>query len=425
MSPPQLPSTAFSSLDRGRPNSLPSRLVALGTALLSTLLVGAPATAQEEPEAPEAFGKVYSCKPGPWGDLEYYYIYLEAPDRLVNHFTMPNTLPKWVFADGTETSVRAIFQGAGLPAALQDYLLDPKRVTEDDDGNFTVFPPLPDLIAMTPEQRTGIYHELAKSELNDFHANPVYITSGDPNQWLAQCRLRTELREVIKKLTYMRGNVLCFSDISAVLGMCQSGSEAHDLFKTMTRTRSLMLRLRVKTETDLDQAVAYWSGTNRNKDIEPIIQSAVETEEIERLDCIHLLPSLPRRYLYSYPPAELAMQGRMPDCHWTSLNFFNYRPREYFLDTRLASMHVLENYKETDPPYNFGDILMFMTSEGNALHSCVYIADDIVYTKNGENMASPWLLMKISDVKRIYSHEHQTSIQGYRMKSLEAEKEED
>jgi hypothetical protein len=274
---------------------------------------------------------------------------------------------------------------------------------------------------MTAEQRAVIYLELAKSEENEFHANPVYITSSDPDQWLAQSKLRPELRSVIKKLCYMRGEVLCFSDLSAVLGMVQSDAEAHDLFKTMTRTRSLMLRLSVATGTNYKEVVRYWSGINRNKDIESIILSAVETKEIDRLDCIHLLPSLPRRYLYSYPPPELAITGRMPDCHWTSLNFFNFTPRDYFLDTRLASLHVLEDYDKVAPPYGFGDVLMFMTAEGNAIHSCVYIADDIVYTKNGENMAAPWLLMKMSDVKRIYSHLGQTSIQGYRVKSLSNE----
>lgn len=372
-------------------------------------------TAQEAAETPEVFGKLYHCKPGPWGDLEYYYIYLEAPDRLVEHFTMPSSLPKWVFPGGTEGSVRSLLNMAGLPAALQDYLLDPKRVV-NEGGLFTVFPPLPDLIAMTPEQRSVIYHELAKNENNEFHANPVFITSGFPDQWLAQSRLRPELREVMMKMVYKRGDVLAFSDLSAVLGMVNSDEEAHDLFKTMTRTRSLVLRLRVKTNDDFKQVVKYWSGRNRNKDIEPIVLSAVETEGIERLDCIHLMPSLVRRYLYSYPPAELAIQGRMPDCHWTTLNFFNYKPRDYFLDTRLASMRVLEAYDKVDPPYAFGDVLMFMTPDGSALHSSVYIADDIVYTKNGENMAAPWLLMKINDVRRIYAFEKQTSIQGFRLK---------
>ena len=389
-------------------------LAAVGTLLLG---VSIPLTAAPAPPEPEVFGKLYTCKPGPWGDLEYYYIYLEAPDHLVEHFTMPNSTTKWVFEGATANSLKLLFDSAGLAPALQEYLLDPKRRV-DENGLFTVFPPLPDLIAMTPEQRSVIYRELARSPLNEFHANPVFITSGDSNQWLAQSRLPEDLCATIKKMTYMRGQVLAFSDVSAVLGMVGSDAEAHDLFKTMTRTRSLVLRLRVKTDADLKQVVSYWSGTNRNKDIEPIVLSAAETADIERLDCIHLMPSLVRRCLYSYPPMDLAVQGRMPDCHWTSLNFFNYRAREYFLDTRLASLHVLEAYDRVEPPYAFGDVLMFMTPEDNALHSCVYIADDIVYTKNGENAAAPWLLMKIGDVQRIYSYEQQTRVQGWRLKAL-------
>ena len=34
--------------------------------------------------------KVYQCKPGPWGTVQYYYIYLEAPESLVARFPMPN-----------------------------------------------------------------------------------------------------------------------------------------------------------------------------------------------------------------------------------------------------------------------------------------------------------------------------------------------
>jgi hypothetical protein len=77
---------------------------------------------------------------------------------------------------------------------------------------------------------------------------------------------------------------------------------------------------------------------------------------------------------------------------------------------------VLENYNRIEPPFEFGDVLMFLNGQGNAIHSCVYIADDIVYTKNGENIASPWLLMKIGDVQRVYSYEGQSSIQGFRLK---------
>ena len=37
-------------------------------------------------------------------------------------------------------------------------------------------------------------------------------------------------------------------------------------------------------------------------------------------------------------------------------------------------------------------------------HSCVYVADEIVYTKNGNGRLAPWVLMKYADVARIYSN---------------------
>lgn len=391
--------------------------VSISAAIFASIILSAPQLdAQEAADSdPEVFGKVYKCKPGPWGDLQYYYIYLEAPERLVENFPMPNTITKWTFPGATVVDLKRLFNKTGLSQALQDYLLDPKRMV-NQEGGITVFPPLPDLTAMTPEQRTVIYKELAKSDLNEFHSNPVLITSGNVDQWLGGSRLNTELIEIIHKFTYMRGNVLAFSDLSAVLNYVRSDAEARDFFKTMTRTRSLILRMELKKASDVKMITSYWTGQNRNKDIEPIMTSGIETEGIEKLDVIHLLPSLARRFIFGYPPMELAIMGRMPDCHWTSLNFFNYKPKEYYLDTRLATSHVLENYVKVEPPYHFGDVLMFLTPEGNAIHSCNYIADDIVYTKNGENMISPWVLMKISDVLRIYSNESQSSIQGFRLK---------
>lgn len=399
-------------------NTLPA-LVACLLAGLSMSWFSGPANAgtplpDVDPNA-EVFGKVYQCRPGPWGQLEYYYIYLEAPQSLIEHFPMPNSVTKWEFVGETESGLRDLFTRATLSQALQDYLLDPKNCI-NRDGRLTVFPPLPDLSAMTPAQRSVIYAELAKSPENEFYANPVFITSGSVDQWLGQSRLSPEIREVIKKFTYMRGQVLAFSDLSAVLNYVKTDAEAKDFFKTMTRTRSLMLKLIIDDNTDLKKVVRYWSGRKRNKDIEPLVTSTLETEGTNKLDVIHLLPSLARRFLYGYPPMELAVMGRMPDCHWSSLNFFNYKPREYYLDTRLATTAVLENYNRIEPPFEFGDVLMFLNAHGNAIHSCVYIADDIVYTKNGENMASPWLLMKISDVQRIYSEQGQTTVQGFRLK---------
>jgi hypothetical protein len=390
--------------------------IAILMGALAAKLAGIPAAAEELKAPPtEEFGKVYHCKPGPWGDLEYYYIYLEAPDRVVDHLARPEPTPKWCFPGGTDDSLRALFASAGLSIPLQNYLLERGHRIQQDDV-MTVFPPVPDLMAMTPAQRTVIYSELAKSPLNIMHFYPACITHGDVETWFAQSQLRPEIQDAVKKLTYMRGDMLCFSDVSAILSMVESEKEAHDFMKTMSRTTSLVLHLNVKSRADFSQALRYWSSNQRNDEIASIVLPASEENAVEHLDCAHLLPPLARRYLYTYPSEELAISALMPDCSWTALNFFSTAPLNYHADDRLFLSHLADDYDEVSAPYNFGDVLMLAGPDGLAMHSCVYIADDIVYTKNGQNTSAPWILSKLGDVQRLYSYGRQVSIQGYRLK---------
>lgn len=389
----------------------------VGAVIAALVLIGTAGAAESvQAGKPEVFGKRYPCNPGPWGDLEYYYIYLEAPDSALEDLLRPDPMPRWSFSGGTDAKLRALFETAKLSSALQDYLLNPKRRILEDDV-LTVFPPLPDLVAMTSEQRTIIYRELAKSELNRLHASPIYIAGGDAGAWLGQSRLRPELSEAVKKMTYMRGDMLCFSDVAAVLAMVESEKEAKDLMKTLSRTRSLVLQLNVKAGSDFRQTIRYWSGNRQNERIESIILPAAEAEDVKRLDCVHLLPPLPRRYLYSYPSEELPVSSRMPDCIWTSLNFFSATPLNYHMDGQVLRKQLIEDYEIVNPPYSFGDVLMFSSPDGSALHLCVYLADDIVYTKNGESRACPWILMKIGELRSLYSSGQPTTIRGYRLAS--------
>lgn len=363
-------------------------------------------------ETPEVWGKVYHCHPGPWGDLAYYYIYLEMPDHLMKLFPLPDRETKWSFPGATEASVRSLFEKAGLPKAFQDSMLSPEhRLLQ---GNvLTVFPTTADLMAMTSTQRSIIYRELAKSDLNPYQMDPICITNGDPETWFAHSSVRPELREVVKKLTYWRGEMLCFSDIAAVIAMAKSDEEARKDFKAMSRTRSLVLRLNTGNRSDFTHVAQYWSGNNRNEEIGPMLLSEMETEGTKSLDCTHLMPPLARRYLYCYPSEEFL---EPPDCHWTSLNFFNSAPIAYQPDVRLFAMYLQKDYVAVEPPYTFGDVLVYYTPAGEALHSCVYVADDIVYTKNGQTSAAPWLLMKMRDVERFYSYEQHVTLRGHRLR---------
>ena len=50
----------------------------------------------------------------------------------------------------------------------------------------------------------------------------------------------------------------------------------------------------------------------------------------------------------------------------------------------------------------YGDILLLMNEKQEVKHSAVFIADDIVFTKNGNNYRQPWMLMRIPDLLTTY-----------------------
>jgi len=274
--------------------------------------------------------------------------------------------------------------------------------------------------AMTPAMRERVYPELAKYPANVYHCDPLRITTPTVDEWFASSKLRRELVAKIRQMTYRRGDCLAFSDLSVLMNYSTSESEARMLLKACTRTRSLMVQLELRDDTELEPLLNYWSlgGGLRRKDIEPIIQSVIEARGVDRLELSHVLPALARKLLYTYPGPEFSRYGVYPDCHWTSLNFFNDEPHEYLLDPRMATNAVREKFAPVNPPYRYGDLLFFLDASGNAVHSCVYLADDIVFTKNGRTAFSPWVLMKINDVQQLYLENRTRHVQGYRHRSF-------
>jgi hypothetical protein len=63
-------------------------------------------------------------------------------------------------------------------------------------------------------------------------------------------------------------------------------------------------------------------------------------------------------------------------------------------------------------------LLLFLRNPGRLVHSAVFIADDLVFTKNGPDAVQPWLLMRINDLTEGYARTH-----GQFMKERKSRKE--
>ncbi len=388
-----------------------SHLALLASLVLSVAI--APARVTAEPlDAPGP--QVYECAPGPWGNVEWHYIYLEAPEGIVDQYAQPSPNPSWTFSGATPGEVRTLLSTAGIAAATVDAWLADKRAILEGPESVTLFPSVAEIESLSRPTRQIVYAELAKSPHNEFHVDPFFIFDRSIDEWLGPRKVRPEIRKLFERLTYQRGDVLAFSDMSVLMSYAKDAAEARDLMKLCTRIRAIMAYERVDATSDLDALAKYWTVAPRRKDVRPILESVGQLAGGGRLGLAHLLPSLPRKLMYTYPTSDLATSGKLPNCHWTTLNFFNHRVENLLLDTRLATSRVLQAYQKVEPPYTFGDALFFLDGTGGAVHSFTYICDDLVFTKNGDAMNAPWCISRIGTMRRLYAATSGMTLQGYR-----------
>ena len=357
---------------------------------------------------------MWLTKSGPWGQLEVRSVYLEPPESLMAVIAKPSAVTRWTFEQNTHGGVAAILVKAGVPEAVIARLISPVRLVESGNS-IILLPEREDLVALSMEVRSALYLELAKSSANEYQRDPVFILGGDVDDWLEEVPLTSGQRALFRQLLWRRGNALVFSDVQALLALAKGPEEVSAVFRSITRVRSLVISLRLPLTVDRQAFIDYWTADQVGTPRLAFIRAVTQRRAKQLIDVTHFLPSAFRLRVYSFPELDLGLKGRFPDCHWTSLNFFNQEPKDIYLDTRQAAEHLLKDYVAVDAPYRYGDVLCFL-DDGEGLHTCVHIVDDIVLTKNGDSILAPWTLMRLRDVDEIYRRTPNTRIQAYRLK---------
>jgi hypothetical protein len=379
-------------------------------ALAQTITLQTPQVASSPPQ---------NVSNGAWGSIVKIPIFLEAPSTMVESYPLPNSTTRWSFPEEDAPRLPALFAALGLPEMLINVLSQPSAQIREGEW-IHLFPPSSDVERLDPAIRSRLYAQLGKYEVNEFHHDPVLILTDTVEEWYRSSSLRQDVIAAIAKLSYRRGDTWAFSDLPLLLNLAANETEARSMFRAFTRTRTYLVKLVVTSDLNAESVRNYWSiggKSFRLKALEPLINSIKEADHSVDLDISHIIPALPRKLIYNYPGSSYGSKGILPDCHWTSLNFFNYEPHEYLLDPRLATNRVLEDYSPVEPPYTYGDILFFLReTDGDAFHSCLYLADNLVFTKNGRNQLSPWIVSTIQDVSRVYLSITPGRIQAYRRK---------
>lgn len=354
---------------------------------------------------------------GAWGQVEYFSALLEAPDAVLEA-TMPTSFQvKWIFEGKSEAWVEQFIRQRELPMMLEQKVLD-RSIWLVTDSEVSVMPSA-DLVRLVPSKaRAEIYAVLAESDRNPDNVEPEIVYGASVEEWLREDGLREELVSFIRDCAYRRGGLMVFADKLAVYSICRTDSERLKVRRAMSRNPTIVAKLLLSSGSP-DVLSRYWGRGFRLKDTLPFLRSMAKTRGADKIDIIHLLPAAMRKVLYTFPSPMASRSGYLPDCHWTALNFFNSDPLERLADPVQATAYVQEHFERVDAPYQLGDVLFLANPEtGAAYHSCSYIFDDVVMSKNGRSPIQPWVLMKLDQIRSLYDLHFKTEVRAYRRKDL-------
>lgn len=340
---------------------------------------------------------------GKWGKLTLVPIVISPPTELV--FTDWGFLrePVWFFPGANADKVSRMLQAAGVSPADADRLRSGARFEPQIDG--IVLAPDPSWVrALHPETRARIYRILVKSPMNVDQRLSFRFPGSNPEEWFGPTLIAPRTRHLIEPLIYRDGDTMLLSDIELVRSEIGSDNEMVRLGKALFRQPAVMASLSVDRSADLDMLVEYWGRGGRRTEIRPLLESVMEGGTGESIDLIYLLPPFAQKRLYTYPKLSVGDLQRpaVVNCLWTSLNFFLPDPDDRYLDADVALKTLKEDYFIVEADFELGDIAAFMDEEGNIFHAAVYIADDLLFSKNGVSAMAPWTLLSLGDIREYY-----------------------
>ncbi len=352
----------------------------------------------------------------PWGELEYENIPLENSANLFLDAAERTKAPRWVFRSVTPAQLTELFTGCALPAAQGSFLLATNHWEILSNG-IAISPPEELVMGLSQSARQRIYHALAPDRENYVQYFPFRFPLGTLDEHLADCHLPGDKLEMLRGLTYTNAGALCLC-LDAPLQKRLATNEFQALIRALYSIPAVDLRLHIGGNADVDTLVRYWGHGGREKRIRPLLESLARVRGGGSVSVGQLFPAFARLRLDTFPDPESDAEADREDCVFTALNFFNEQADYSFEDATKAHDALHSGYAPIQGPPTFGDLVFLIDPAGVTAHVCVYIAADVVYTKNGANHLQPYVLMRIPEVLAFYPVEGSWNLVIFRKKGL-------
>lgn len=326
---------------------------------------------------------------GPWGSLREYPISIWAPeDRITKELVEPPPTT-WSFPNQSRSQVHATLGSRVTEQERSSF--GEKSQGRETSGGYELRPDEGWLQRLSPNSRRLIYQFV-----NQFGANLKSYAHIMPEGWETIWRevfnLSPSTIELARSLTFPHADRTWLCDRILLLHQTPS-AERIRMVQALTYRASLRLSVRCSSDS-IDRVRRYWRCDR---------QAARFLSVDGETDAMHLLPEFAKVRLYQFPTVR-ASDERV-DCFYSAANFLNSSPDQGFLEENYFKQALDTKYRRVPSP-GYGDMILMAKRVGNsidAIHAAAYVANDIVFTKNGGAVTQPWMLSRISDMEAEYS----------------------
>jgi len=391
--------------------------VLAGEATSSTARAATPDSLVTSAMSDPSAARVETIVQGPWGRVEVVPTRI-APDLdLVAHrIPADGKQVVWYFPATSLKSLDTLLLLTGIAKPLRSELMGLATRVGAPPVGFEVRPSRDMVLDLDNEARATLYLALVNHPRNADQRGAFRFCGTSGNEWLAGSDISPQTAQLVAPLIYRRDELLFFADFATVSPMLPSVDERKKLLHALTRESTVTLKLKLAPDSDIDALAAYWGRGGREAVVRNALASAQAAGQVD-VDIATLLPPFARERLYTYPPRTPAGATVLHDCHWTALNFFAQTPDDRFGKLNKAFDTFLDDYDQITENLRFGDVVTYSDHRGAVIHSAVYIAADILFTKNGHG-SNPWTFTRLSAMDDYYPLANRLLIQYFRPKAF-------
>jgi hypothetical protein len=351
-----------------------------------------------------------SVQPGPWGRLWYFDVLLAPAGDILEQLPAPDPHPRWIFQGLSRDQLLQATDTVVMPEQTRTALRTLFTAARPDaDGRIAVEPPLDLVLAVPSAFRTATFsHLVGGLSVTDYAQHIPFPKGFTVGEWFEAGSLPETVRQAILRLVYPSGDRVMLSDFGALYQLLDTKAEQLSAHRAALRQPALVVLLERPDPAEVPGIAAYWTY-GRDKSVRRLLESFAADPGQRFLDIVHLLSPVERELINTYfTPAG---PEPAPSCFWTAFNFGADRPDDRFLvipgiwteQRELAGQELAQKYDPLPAPGRLGDIIGYRRKGAAAFdHVCVFLADDLVFTKNGFTFSSPWVISRLAELDEQY-----------------------